>query len=814
MLATGVYASMHLANESVRESFWAATDRLAGSAELSIQGDEAGVPEEALDRARSVACVDAAAALMVRVVSTELAGESGLAVLGIDLLDEPRFREYQLEGADTGGIQDALSFLAQPDSVLVTRQLASRHGLAMNSPLAVWTGSEKRILRVRGFLAEVGVARAYNGNVAVMDVYAAQRTFGRRGLFDRIDLALVKGADANRCAAAVSQVVGAQLKVAPPPSRASGVQAFSNTYMLLIESSALLGALIAMFLVHHASAVAVAQRERDIAILLGLGADERAIGWLIVLESAAVGCAGAVGGVFAGWMGARHMGAALGRLLESGYGMSLAVVPPVVDWRWAVLTCAATAVFCALSSITPARNAATVPPIQLAEARRYSTIPEQRGAPAALVAAVCGTLAMLWQWYDRRPQALYVTLPLAALALGFGARSLTSAAFRALRRAFAWMWPLEGPLAVDGLIRANRKARGAVVGLSLTVATAMAISNLTAGYAHAFRTWARQLVNGDFLVHSSTNLASHGKLFPPEALERLRRTPGVAAVIPVRRINGEVEGRRAHIIGVDMKLWARHGGLIRAGAERGAVISKVFSRHIGRGVGSSIRVATPGGFLDLPVVDVAGDFSIETGTVYIDWETYRAHFRDDAIGMFVIYAAPGASKADVRRALAERLEAATPAMILDGEQLRAQADALVDKWRAVGFVQIAVAWLLSLAGTASFLVVSIRERRRELALLGVLGAVPEQLARSIVIEAVGVACASLLLGLPLGILLHTYLLLTMRYSVNGFDVPVVVDTWILVALVVAIPAATLLASLWPARSVKEMQLAGEVGADA
>jgi putative ABC transport system permease protein len=46
---------------------------------------------------------------------------------------------------------------------------------------------------VRGMMEAGGLASAFGGSLAVMDVYAAQKMFGRGERFDRIDLAVNEG---------------------------------------------------------------------------------------------------------------------------------------------------------------------------------------------------------------------------------------------------------------------------------------------------------------------------------------------------------------------------------------------------------------------------------------------------------------------------------------------------------------------------------------------------------------------------------------------------------------------------------------------
>ena len=293
-LAVGMYVAMHLANGAIKEAFWSAAETLAGSAQLQVSGGEAGVPESALEVTRQVGCVEAATAVMLRTVTTGLRDEGGLAVLGVDLLEEPRFREYKLKDRTSSGPDDALVFFAQPDSVLLTEEFARRNGLAVDAKLPVWTGREGRTLRVRGLLESSGPARAYHGNVAVMDLYAAQQVFGRRGYFDRIDVAVRRKSTVEDCQIALCAKLGSHLKVAPPASRGRGVESLSTTYMFLVESSGLLGLLVSMALVRHAGATSVARREREIGIVLGLGGDEASVRRMILMESLALGALGGV----------------------------------------------------------------------------------------------------------------------------------------------------------------------------------------------------------------------------------------------------------------------------------------------------------------------------------------------------------------------------------------------------------------------------------------------------------------------------------------------------------------------------------------
>jgi putative ABC transport system permease protein len=561
--------------------------------------------------------------------------------------------------------------------------------------------------------------------------------------------------------------------------------------MFLVESSGLLGILVSMALVRHAGATAVARREREIGIVLGLGGEAKGIRRMVLVESVILGVLGGGIGIAIGALGATHLSAALARLLELAVGIRVAVGATPIEWGWAAGTAAAAAVCCALAGIGPARSAASTPPIQLMEARRYGPVLEPRARNFALVALACGGAALLWQILDRRPSVLYVALPLAALALGLMGRALSGPALRLLRPLFAALWPLEGSLAIDGLARANRKTRGTVMGLGATIAVFLAISGMTAGYADSFRRWARQIANADFLIHSSTNPAARGQMFPGLMLDRLRALPGVAAVTPVRRITAEVEGRTARVIGIDFAVWKKYGSMDIPTSPDGIVISRNLANLSGRRTGDRLRINAPDGRFEMPVRAVIDDFTDENGTVWLDWAVFRARFHDDAVEMFAVRLSPGAPRAEARQAI---LRAFDP--------------------RALSYIQVIAAALIALLGVGSLLIVSIMERRRELGLMVALGATPAQLARCVLVEALGVAATGLLLGAPLGMLLEAYLLFTLRHSINGFELPWRIDVPLALALLVAVPLAAQLAAALPLRSLNRMNLVREMEADA
>jgi ABC-type lipoprotein release transport system permease subunit len=163
-------------------------------------GGETGFPESVLDAVREAPGVDVA---VPRVdAPAYVVGSAGevLTVIGVDITEERRVRRYETAEEDAV-IDDPLVFLSQPNSIVLTRNFAARHGLELDSRIELATPSGKRSFVVRGLLAPRGPAVAFGGDLAVMDYQAAQVAFGKGLRLDGIDVVAVPGQDLEALAA-------------------------------------------------------------------------------------------------------------------------------------------------------------------------------------------------------------------------------------------------------------------------------------------------------------------------------------------------------------------------------------------------------------------------------------------------------------------------------------------------------------------------------------------------------------------------------------------------------------------------------------
>src|SRR3954453_18154371 len=158
VLGVAVFVGMHTANQSVLAAFSSTVDRIAGKTELQVTAGEPGFPEEVLEKVQAAATVRVAVPVIEAVVETNFKGQGNLLVLGVDMTGDRSLRDYDLDSADDAIIDDPLVFLAQPDSIILTREFAEPNHLSVNSQLPLGTALGERRFTVRGIMKSSGLS--------------------------------------------------------------------------------------------------------------------------------------------------------------------------------------------------------------------------------------------------------------------------------------------------------------------------------------------------------------------------------------------------------------------------------------------------------------------------------------------------------------------------------------------------------------------------------------------------------------------------------------------------------------------------------
>lgn len=304
-LGVAVLVAMRMANQTVLAGFHRTVTGIAGRTQLQVHAGDLGFAEEVLERVQALPEVAAAAPVIEAALDTGLAGQGYLLVVGVDMTGDRSLRDYDFESGEEAILDDPLVFLAQPDSIIVTREFAQRNGLAVGSRVPLGTAQGTRWFTVRGIMRPGGLSQAFGGNLAIMDIYALQHVLGRGRRFDRIDVALREGVSLEQGQQAIRQALGPGFEVEPPSARGRHFEAILRSFSLTLNITSLFAVLVGMFLIYNSFSVAVTQRRAEIGILRALGATRGTIRRLFLSEAAVAGLMGSAVGALAGWMMAR-----------------------------------------------------------------------------------------------------------------------------------------------------------------------------------------------------------------------------------------------------------------------------------------------------------------------------------------------------------------------------------------------------------------------------------------------------------------------------------------------------------------------------
>ncbi len=791
-------------------------DRMAGKAQLQVSADQ-GVPEQMQESLRELPGIRAQAPVIEQIVLPARGELGSLLLLGVDLLGDREMREYGFEGEDAD-LDDPLLFLAQPDSVAVSRELAQRAGLKVGDPLALKLPQGTRNLVVRGLLTPRGFAEAFGGNLVVMDVYAAQALFGRGRRFDRLELRLTEGTGLASGTEAVKAAVGPGYRVETPERRGGQLAHLVDGFMAAFSVSSVFALGIGTFLIFNAFNVSVTRRRRDIGTLRALGATPRQVQALFLFEGLALGVLGGVLGLVVGTSLAQSMLKMMGSTSELLYGVpgaSRADLTPSLAVQSVALGVAASLA----GALAPSRAASRVQPTEAFakgshQASGAAVPPGRLTAGAALLAAAVALA--LWAPLPGLP-LVFLVLAVAAA----GVIALAGPAARALlRRAappLARLFPVTGRLAADSLLSSPRRTAGTVLAMTLSITFVLGFGGYVVSAKGAMVRWMEDIITSDLYVRASANFVRPDFLFPAGLRQELLRLDGVQAVesfrgtsLPFRgntirlntiEIGTMLDRTRQEFLQGDERSMRR--GLVEEGK---CAVSDNFHRLFGLGVGDVVELATPTGMASFPIAAVFRNFTSERGTVYLDRTVFLERWRDDRVDVFDVNLAKGVDPGAVRGRIRELLGGRMPALVSTRREYIAEVARAIDAFYGLVQMTVLLALVVAVLGIVTSLLISVAERRREIGILKSLGALGAQIGRSVALEGVVLSLVGLALALPLGELMARFMETTVIELFTGWRMP---HTWpaaLVLTLTVALPVVSALAAWFPARQAARVKV--------
>jgi putative ABC transport system permease protein len=810
-IGVGAVCAIHRANRSVTDSFRQAVDAVSGNTRLSVEGID-GIPESAGERLRWIWEVGAFAPVVDRFAVCGDGTDEPVEIFGVDVTAEDPVRRYRLV-APTAGAD--LRALFAPDAVLAPASFARRHGLAAGSELALFANGRRHVVRIAGILELLGPARASGGQVLVTGLRHAQRLFGRDGRVDRLDVTFPEKVSERDVARRLAASLLPGLSVERPSARSETADKMIRAYRFNLTALGSIALLVGAFLIFNTLSMSVLRRWPEIGTLRALGASKRAIFRVFLVEGAALGGMGTIAGEFVGLALSRALLPTMGATVVNIYQPTAKLA---LTMSWEPFASAAVVGLAAsiAASIFPAIEAARIPPAATMRPGSIEGRRRRRSGFFAGIALGCAALGVALAFLPAVggfPLFGFLAVGCVVGALASAAPGAVLALERLSRRPLRRLFGAPGRLAA-AFFGANLSRNAvAIAALALALGMAAAMAVMIGSLRRTVIVWLGESLGSDLFLKSATG-QRRGIIgtIPAAAIDFLKTIPGVALVDAFRAIDVRDERGNPFTVGAaDFETAARAGALPLASRRDPAtvfesarrrsevLVSEPFARRFRKKSGDRVSIPTPNGPREFSIADVYPDYSNDRGTVVFDRPLFLSLYHDPDVSTIAIRAAAGVSPEELR----DRILAATRGRfafsILTNRTLRSEALKIFDRTFAVTYGLEAIALLVAVLGVVNALFALILERRRELALLRILGTARVQLRRSIALEAALIGICALVLSAAAAAALAALLILVINPQSFGWSLRTEIPVREL-ALGFALVLATTIAASWgPAR---------------
>ena len=824
-LGVAVLFAVRTANLTLIQSLTVTVEKLAGKATLQIVGAEGGFPESVWDTVRDTPGVRIAQPVIEVLANTAFPDEGNLLIVGVDMLGDRELREYQFD-EESSEIADPLVALAQPDSILLSRSFAERHGLREGDRLPLFTSQGRREFVVRGIFQPKGIGEIFDGQIAVMDVFNAQFVFNRGRNIDRIDLLHDEEmGDAAALAARLRAILPPGIEVTPPSARGQGIEKAISAMQIGMLVASFIALLVGVFIIFNTFSIAVNQRWKEIGILRAIGVERRNVQGMFLGEAALMGLIGSLLGIGLGYLLAVGAERLMSEVAAKIFSYVATQQPPVFRWDYAGTSLLIGVGTSILGAWLPSRAASRLDPIlalhNIEVRQREQVLGWSRvGLAVALIlgGVLCIAYAPLRVSLDYQfGYPLMIILGLVLLLPKF-----SEAVARALRPVMDRLFGSEGRLAVEAMIQSPRRTSATVGALMIGLSFVFSTTAYVRSYQQTVSEWLDRFINSDLIISTSEMARSRTYRFSESLSQQIAAIPGIARVENVRFLFVPYADDTVAVVSFEFDGWfARVKNAIDLGdspetrrqlrAGEGIMVSRNLTTRYGLRLGDTLRLETPTRPFERPIVAIIDDYTSEKGSVFFDRSAYRAYWNDDGVDMIDVNLTDRSRLEEVKRGIQQVLRGEHRAFLYTQSEYKRWVLELIDGFFIINYMQTAVAIVIAALGIINTLLISVTERKRELGVLRAMGGLRGQIRRMVLLEAAAIAIVGWIAGTIAGMLNTYFLVRTAASMVGGFTIPFRFPVGVVLLAVPLTVALAVLAAWWPARQAVRLDVVEAIG---
>jgi len=838
-IGVAMIVAIDLANGSAARAFELGTETVTGRATHQIVGGPSGLDEKIYTQLRRDLGYRASAPVVESYVTAIDLDAQPMRLLGIDPFAEAPFRSYlgTPNQRETPAPDYLTPLMVQPNTVLLSTEVAGRYGLAVGDTLTIQARSQRQELTLIGLLAPSDdLSRRALAGLLITDIATAQELLDRVGRLDRIDLLIGSTVAGQTALQQIAAILPPGARIETSAARSGTVTEMTAAFTLNLTALSLLALVVGMFLIYNTVTFSVVQRRPVLGALRSLGMTRREIYLLILVEAGILGLLGTLLGLGLGVMLGRG---AVQLVTQTVNDLFFVVAVREIDLplftlvKGGVIGVAAAL----LAAAIPAFEATSVAPAGAfkrsdLEDRTRQLLPWVSLGALALLGVGLGLLLPDWNLVVAFGGLFAVILGGALLT-----PLLTLLFMRGLQRLLARRFDVISRMAPRTVVRSLSRTAVAVAALMVAVSVIIGVGVMIGSFRTTVEAWLEDVLQADiFISPPSLNANQVSTTLDPAVVIQLQALPGVQRTASTRGVDvlaflqsgAADQPAETPVVtdGTQVRLVALSEDL--AGADRryrsalgdwqttwaavtrdSVIINEPMANRFDLLVGDMLALQTDLGMQRFPIAGIAIDFDVRP-VVFMHDPIYRQYWEDDRISAIALHVAPGVDVeekvAEIQTAFAGRQEL----LVRSNRGTRQNALEVFDRTFAITVALQLLATLVAFIGILSTLMSLQLERSREIGVLRATGMTRQQLWRLSLLETGLIGSTAGLIAMPMGLVLAAILIYIINLRSFGWTLQMQLrPDHFLQAFLVALVAA-LLAGLYPAWRMGQMQPATAV----
>ena len=811
-IGVAVFLSIQLANRQTLRSFEESVDLVLGRADAIVHAEGMAFDEkyfQALSHVRKLV----KSYPVIEGYGVELKTGQVVEILGTDLLQDSGIRDFSIKTLEKD-LKGLLPLIMDPKGIVLPEKFIPGTNFKPGDKINFLINGIEKTFNVNAILENKGLARALNGNFALMDIAAAQWAFGRIGKLDRIDIEFKRKENFASMREKLSEVLPDFLRVDRPERKNRQVEKMLRAFQYNLTALSFVALIVALYLIYNMVALSVVRRRAEIGTLRAIGATPLLVASIFFVEAGIIGAAGSVIGIWLGKYLAQFSLDAVSVTVNNLYTPSYVTEVDfnwLQSWPYLLLGVGLSLV----SALIPAIDASRTSPTTVMRRGSYDLKIFRGDRRLTLLAITSFAMAGIFSLLPPIggfPYFGFLAVFFVIMGLSFLSPSALLAGRDLLRGICKKYFGGEGFLACMNL--SQNIGRNSLAISSLAIAFMMIISMSI--MVHSFRqtviVWIGQTLKADLFVRVAGGRdIDYQYTLPGDRVEDIRKISGVAAVDLFRAQDISYNDKPAVLGSGDFEALSRYGNLViksgptaqelfaqMVGQDR-AIISESFALKHEVGVGDSLFMETPNGSAKLQVVAVYYDYSRERGYIIIDRSIFIKYYGDTDVNSFVIYLSNKNEIENVRQELLKTLGADYNLVIRSNPELKKNVLEIFDKTFAITYSLEIIAGGVALLGLFNTLIALILERKREIGIIRFIGGFQDQVKRMVLIESGILGLIGSIMGVAAGGIVSYILIFVINKQSFGWTIQIHFPYIFVLFSLILFWVVSLIAGLYPAR---------------